>query len=322
MRILFMGSPEIAVPFLETLHKQEEVVGVVTLKDQPAGRGYKLKPPPVKEAALHLGLGVHQPEQIKNNRDFLELLKNLGIDLSVVIAYGKILPREILEAPRIGSINIHFSLLPKYRGPAPIQWVLINGEKQTGITIFWMNEKIDAGEIILQEKVDISPEDNYLTLSGKLVTAGISVLNKSLKLIKDGKSPKIPQSTLETSYAPLLHKPDGEIKWDKSSRQIHNLVRGLVSWPGTYTKYKTENGHYKILKILESKIYTPDIPEIKQQGSPGQIVEIIKNEGIVAKCGQGYLLITQVKLEGGKEMPIYDFLLGHKIKIGEILGGM
>ena len=314
-----MGSPEIAVPFLETLNQQEEVIGVVTQPDQPAGRGYKLKAPAVKEAARRLGLSVHQPQKLKSNTAFLELLKNLGIDLSVIIAYGKILPAEILEVPRTGSINIHFSLLPKYRGPAPIQWALINGEEETGVTIFWLNEKIDAGEIILQEKIKIAPEDNYNSLSAKLVRLGISALGKATKLIKEGQAPKIAQMPAEASYAPLIHKTDAQIKWAKTSGEIHNLVRGLIAWPGAYTSYRTPAGGNKILKILQAAIYIVPDNGLSSEAKPGEIIAI-KKEGLLVQCGQGLLLIKQVKLEGARAMSSYDFIQGHKIKTGEVLG--
>ncbi len=318
MRILFMGSPKVAVPFLETVNKDEEVVGVVTQKDSPAGRGYKLTAPPVKEAALRLGLTVHQPEKIKNNTEFSELVKSLELDLIVVTAFGKILPLDILQSPKMGSVNIHFSLLPKYRGAAPVQWALINGEKQTGITIFWMNEKVDAGEIIVQEKIAISLEDTYITLLNKLISPGILVLKNALTLIKENKSPRIVQNDDDSTYAPLLRKQDGEIKWDKSSLAIYNLTRGLVQWPGAYTRYKTETGEHKTLKLLETKAL--DSTSSSCSGKPGEIVDIIKNEGFVVRCGEGYLLVKHVQSEGGKAMSCYDFLQGHKIKIGRVLG--
>lgn len=319
MRILFMGSPKVAVPFLETVNKQEEVVGVVTQKDRPAGRGYKLTPPPVKEAALRLGLTVHQPEKIKNNKEFLELVRSLELDLIVVTAFGKILPLDILESPKMGSINIHFSLLPKYRGAAPVQWALINGEKETGVTIFWMNEKVDAGEIIVQKKTDISLEDNYTTLLNKLIPPGVLELKRVLILIKENKAPRIPQNDDGSTYAPLLKKEDGEIKWDKSSLTIYNLTRGLIQWPGAYTRYKTESGEYKVLKILEAKIL--DSVSSSSSRKPGEIADIIKNEGFLVQCGEGHLLVKRAQSEGNKAMSCYDFLQGHKIKIGQVLGG-
>jgi methionyl-tRNA formyltransferase len=318
LRILFMGSPEIAVPFLETLAQQDEVVAVVTQPDQPAGRGYKLKPPAVKEAALSLGLKVYQPGKLKDNEDFSQLLKKLAIDLIVIIAYGKILPGEILAIPSIGSINIHFSLLPKYRGPAPIQWALMNGEEETGVTIFWLNEKIDAGKIILQEKIKIDPQDNYQSLSAKLVKTGLAAIRKSLELIKKEGSPGRTQESTKASYAPLVHKKDALINWDRPANQIHNQIRGLSTWPTAYTVYQaTSKDEKKILKITQAQVHGRD--EDKVPGKPGEIISLLK-EGFVVKCAQGVLLIKKIKLEGSKEMDSYDFLQGHKIKTGEILG--
>jgi methionyl-tRNA formyltransferase len=319
LRILFMGSPEIAVPFLAMLTQQEEVVGVITQPDQPAGRGYKLKPPAVKETALSMGLEIHQPEKLKNNDNFRELLKNLNPDLGVIIAYGKILPAGILETPKTGSINIHFSVLPKYRGPAPIQWALINGEEETGVTIFWLNEKVDAGEIIWQEKIKIVPEDDYYSLSAKLVKTGLAGLKQTLELIKKGQAPRISQNPAEVSYAPLVHKTDALIKWSKSAWEIHNLIRALVAWPTAYTVCRTDSGKNKLLKILEARI-NPGIPADQEvKGKPGEILGITR-EGMTVKCADSSLLIKKVKLEGAKEMSSYDFTLGHKIKTGEILG--
>ncbi len=314
-----MGSPEVAVPFLEIINKQEEIIGVVTQEDRPAGRGYKLVSPPVKKSALLLNLPVYQPERIKNNQEFLELVNNFALDLIIVIAFGKILPIEILNAPKIGAINIHFSLLPKYRGPAPIQWAIINGEKETGVTIFWMNEQIDTGDMILQQKINIALDDNYITVLKKLTSVGISALRETLSLIKEKKCPRLPQINTKSSYAPILRKDNGKIQWNNSNIEIHNLTRALILWPGVYTKYKTQTGDYKVLKILETKILTPDRYASAYQGKPGEIIEIIKNEGIVVQCGEGYLLVKQVKLESGKAMSSYEFLQGHKIKIGEVL---
>jgi methionyl-tRNA formyltransferase len=319
LRILFMGSPEIAVPFLAMLAQQEEVVGVVTQPDQPAGRGYKLKPPAVKETALSLGLEVYQPEKLKNNDNFRELLKNLTPDLGVIIAYGKILPSGILETPKTGSINIHFSFLPKYRGPAPIQWALINGEEETGVTIFWLNEKVDAGEIIWQEKIKIAPEDDYYSLSAKLVKTGLAGLKQTLELIKKGQAPRIPQNQAEVSYAPLVHKTDALIQWSKPARDIYNLIRALVAWPTAYTGYQTALGKKKLLKILEARVNLPVPGNPAVEGKPGEIITITR-EGMTVKCSDYSLLIKKVKLEGAKEMSSYDFTLGHKIKTGEMLG--
>ncbi|MFH1783551.1 MAG: methionyl-tRNA formyltransferase [bacterium] len=311
MRIVFMGSPEVAVPFLTSLAKTEEIVGVITQKDRPAGRGYKLKPPAVKEAALKLGLSVYQPERIKNNSEFLKIYRDLSADLAVVIAFGKILPKEILDTPRMGSVNIHFSLLPKYRGPAPLQWALINGEEKSGVSIFWMNEQVDAGDIIVQSEADLSEDDTYPSALEKLSGIGIDALKKTLELIKSGSAPRIAQDEKLITVAPLLKKEDGQIHWEKSASDIHNLVRALVPWPGAYTNKKDST----LIKILETEVLTEDAG-----GRTGEIVSVIKNRGFVVKCGKNLLLIKKVQMQASKAMDSYAFVQGRNIEKGDILG--
>lgn len=320
MRILYMGTPLISVPFLELLVELEEVVGVVTQEDKPSGRGYRLKFPPIKECALKYNLPVFQPTKIKTN-EFFEKISMLHPDLIVVVAYGKILPKEILSLPSYGSINIHFSLLPKYRGPSPVQWAIIKGEKITGITTMFMDEGVDTGEIILQKEVIIRDNDDVLSLRGTLIQEGCKILEETVKLIKQKKVKSFPQKG-EDSYAPLLKKENGKIYWEKSAYEIYNLIRGTRPWPGTYTITGENEGNRKILKIIEAYPLTLEsniCHSLMVDFIPGQIVEIRKQKGAVVKCGKGFLLVSKVHPEGKKVMGCYDYLQGKRLRVGDYL---
>ncbi len=316
MRIVFMGTPQDAVPFLELLLQKEEVVGIVTRQDKPCGRGYVKKFPPVKECVIKHNLSVFQPAKIKTD-EFLKEMKKLQPDLIVVVAYGKILPEQILDLPPRGCINIHFSLLPQYRGSSPVQWAIIKGEKITGITSMFMDKGMDTGEIILKKEVVIEKNDNVLSLKEKLIKEGCILLEKTINLIKQGKVKSIPQSG-QPSYASLLKKKDGEIRWGKSADEINNLVRGMVPWPGAYILNQEKEGTQKILKIIESGICTVK-SEDTSPFMPGQIVEIRKSEGVVIKCGEGFVLIKKVHPENKKIMDCYQYLQGKRLKAGDYL---
>lgn len=313
MRSIFFGTPEPAAKLLGSLiNKKHEIICVVTQPDRPRGRGQKLTFSPVKEIALKYGLPVEQPETVKHNAGFKALLESLKPDIAIVAAYGKLLPGEILEIPKFGFINVHASLLPKYRGAAPIQWALLNGERETGVTIFKLTELLDAGPMILQERVEIDGEDNAETLLAKIFAEGEKVLIKALGQIEKGKAKYTPQNEAAVTFAPSITKESGEIDWRKSASEIHDRIRALISWPTAHTFYKG-----KRLKILRSEVAALDL--ITGERSPGAVVGIVKDEGLIVNTGSGNLLIKEVQPAAGKRMKAYDFILGHGIKTGEIL---
>lgn len=313
VRILFFGTPTIAVPYLEFLASTETVAGVVCKPDEPAGRGYQLTAPPTKGVALSKQIPVFQPEGPWTD-ETVERLRSLKADLGVAVAYGRILPESVFRAPRLGTVNIHFSLLPKYRGAAPIQWALIKGEKETGVTVFWLEAGLDTGPIAGQTSVPVDPEDNARTLRDKLVPAGLHVLKDVLKNIASGKIDKHPQQG-EPSLAPQLKKEMGHIDWAKPANDIVNLIRGVYEWPGAFTSFRHQETR-RNLKILQA---------VKKEGGgkilpPGTIVEVEKNKGIVVAAGTDALLLTEVQPEGKKPMAAWAFWLGAHLKVGDRLG--
>ncbi|MEW6618529.1 MAG: methionyl-tRNA formyltransferase [bacterium] len=308
MRILFMGTPDFALPSLEKIARSEyELIGVITQPDKPTGRSYKITPPKVKELAQKLNLKVWQPTSLKN-KEGLELVKRLEPDLVIVVAFGKILSPEFLHIPKLGSINLHASLLPKYRGSAPIQRAIIQGETKTGVTVMWISEELDAGDIILQQEVEISFLDTAGTLSQKIASTGAELLLKAIKLIKEEKAPRIKQDTSQVSYAPKLNKEDGLINWKKTNLEIYNLIRGLNPFPGTHIYYKNQ-----LLKVWETAI-------INEEGLPGQVLKILKDKGPVIGTGKGCLLIKQIQPANKKRLSGIEFVNGYRIKEGQIIG--
>src|SRR6185437_2534886 len=278
MKTIFLGTPALAVPFLEKLRSQSELLAAVTNPDQPAGRGYERKPSDVKKAALRLGLPVLQPEKA-GDPVFLSTLKELAPEMGVVVAYGKLLPAAALQIPKYGFLNVHFSLLPAYRGAAPIQWTLINGEKETGVTLFWLDPGMDTGPVFSQKKIAIAEEDDTESLSRKLVIEGVQLLGAGLdRIARDGRSER-PQEGL-ASKAPILTKEQGRIDWNQPAQRIVNHIRGMTPWPGAYTALHQAGREVRI-KVLQARA---------AQGSgaepPGTIVELDRGSGFVIKCGQ------------------------------------
>lgn len=313
MKIVFMGTPESAASILEALlGAKHEILAVVTQPDRPRGRGQKISFSPVKEAALKQALPLEQPEKIKGNEIFISFLKSLDPDLIVVVAYGRVLPSKILEIPKHGCINVHTSLLPKYRGAAPIQWALLNGEKETGITIMKIDELLDTGDIILQEKVIIEEEDNAATLSKKLFSLGRGMLLKALGQIERGEAKYIPQNNAEATQAPAIAKESAEIDWRKSAREIHDRVRAMIPWPVAHTFYRE-----KLLRIWRSELHVVDLET--RYKLPGSILQIVKKLGFIVATGKGHLLVTEVQPQGKNRMGAYDYVIGHDVKIGETL---
>lgn len=313
MDILFMGTPEPATKCLKALiDAGENMVGVVTQPDKPKGRGLKLSVSPVKELAQQKKLKILQPEKAKD-RIFISEIRLLAPELIVVVAYGKILPKEILDIPKHGCFNVHASLLPKYRGAAPIQWAIMNGEKETGISIFKLQESLDTGDVLLQKKVPIDDNDTSTTLSIKLFDEAAKLLIESLKTLKSDNVKMIKQNDKEATYAPTLKKELGVIDWKQTAKKIYDKIRALDQWPGAYTYYMG-----KILKILRCEMRDARW-EMGMKCEPGKILDIIKGKGFVVGACDGSMLITEVQPEAGKRMPAYQFAIGHGIKAGESL---
>lgn len=305
-----MGTPELARTNLQALLacRDFQTIAVVTQPDRPKGRELKLTPSPVKELALKSNLPVLQPERARNE-NFVEELRKLRPDLIVVAAFGQILPQSILDLPRFGCINVHTSLLPKYRGAAPIQWAILNDEYETGVTIMKMDAGMDTGAILAQEKTLIHEGDDGQSLHDRLATMGAELLVRMIPDYVTGTIEARAQPSDGISYAPKIKKQDGEIDWKQPARTIWNRVRGLVPWPGAYTHVPEPKPY--LLKIWEAET-------IRETGSPGQIMSADKS-GIVVGCGQESLRIRQLQLEGGKRLNARQFLAGHALTPGQVL---
>jgi methionyl-tRNA formyltransferase len=321
MKIIFFGSDNFALPSLRLLSEKREdidILSVITKPDRRKGRGLKVVPLEIKVLALKLSLSVYQPEKIDNK--VISYIKSLSPELIVVVAYGRILPKQILEIPPRRCVNLHSSLLPDLRGAGAIAYSIIRGYTHTGITTMYMSETMDAGDIILQKKVEIKLEDTTGTLSEKLAEEGAELLYCTLKNLKKGDVFSTPQDESRATYAPMLKKEDGLIDWNKNTEEIFNLIRGLNPWPSAYTYLRG-----KMLKIhtcqpqpkgdrLESVIdKTPS-----QKGKPGEIIEVAKNK-LIAATGKGNLSILEVQLENRRKMTIEEFLQGHRLEKGETL---
>ncbi len=309
-RLLFMGTPEFAVPVLKALiESEDEVVAVVTQPDKPAGRGKKLTPPPVKRLAEETGLKVWQPHKLKEEA-FLKDLQALEPDAIVVAAYGKILPKVVLELPKHGCINVHASLLPKFRGAAPINWAIIAGEKETGITIMQMDEGMDTGDIILQEAIPIGPEETAGQLHDRLAHLGAKLIVEALKGLKQGRLKPRKQPEEGVSYAPMLKKEDGFLDFSLSAEELSRLIRGLDPWPSAYAYFRG--------KLV--KLFGPSVEEQVVQAVPGEIVSA-DEEGLRIATGQGVLKVKEVQVEGKKRVSVADFVHGWRPKPGERFEG-
>ena len=308
MRVIFMGTPDFAVPSLEALLTKHEVVLVVTQPDKPKGRGKKMVPTPVKACALEHGIPVLQQEKVKEP-EFVEQLRSYEPDLIAVTAFGQILSEPILEMPKYGCINVHGSLLPKYRGAAPMQWSIIDGEKVTGITTMYMAKGLDSGDMLLKAEVEITDEDTFATIHDKMAVTGANLLLDTLDQLEAGTLERIPQDHDAATYAPMITKETGHIDWSKNRQDIINLIRGLNPVPAAYTIYEEE-----VLKIFGAVI-----SDVQVDGAAnGEIVAVVK-KGFVVKCGDGCLLITEVQARGGKRMMTDAYLRGHAMKEGILL---
>ncbi len=308
LNIIFMGTPAFAVPHLEALAAAgHRVLTVVTQPDRPVGRGRRLTPPPVKRSAQRLGIPVWQPEKIRTE-GFAREMAALAPDVLVVVAFGRILPAALLDLPRLGAVNIHGSLLPRYRGPAPIQWALINGDGVTGVTAMLMDEGLDTGPILCAREVAILPEDTSATLHDRLSVAGAEVLIAALEGLAGGSLTPVAQDDRQATYAPLLAKKDGRISWQKSARELTCFIRGMTPWPGAYTFH----GEQRL------KIFRAQPMALATNETPGRVLAGFEDELRVA-TGDGVLSILEIQGESGKRLAIRDFLRGHPLPPGTLL---
>lgn len=316
MRIVFMGTPEFACSSLLTLiESKHNIVGVITQPDRRKGRGMKISLSPVKELALGNNLDIYQPSNI-NNPEFIDLLRKISPDLIAIVAFGQILSKEILELPKQGCINLHASLLPKYRGAAPIPWAILAGEEKSGVTTFYLSEKVDGGDTILQREEKIREDDTTATLSKRLAQTGAELLIETIDKIERKEAPKISQAKEKVTYAPRLKKEDGLIDWKKSASRVERLVRAMDPWPGAFTHFAG-----KLLKIWKAEKIAYRISHIADRKfQPGEVADITK-EGMVVACGEGFLLVKEVQPPGKKRMSASSFSSGYRIKTGDILGG-
>ncbi len=305
MRVALFGSPTFALPVLDALLAHHKVVLVVAQPDKPAGRGNKLTAPPVAARARELGARLEQPARLRRNEDFFERVKELELDVAVTAAYGKILPQALLDIPKHGFLNVHASLLPKYRGAAPIQWALINGETETGVSIMQTEAGLDTGPVRLVRQLGVGPDDTSLTLFDKLSVLGADALTDALGKLERGELPSCPQNDAEATHAPMLSKDDGRIRWDASAAQLYERYRGVYAWPGSFTTY---NG--KTLKVSQLSPVKTSVG-----GQPGEIVAL-SPEGITVGCAEGAVLLRTVQPAGKPKMPAYDWANGYGVKPG------
>jgi len=303
--IVFFGTPVFALPTLKVLIEgPDPVVAVVTQPDRRKGRGQKVTPAPVKELALRHGLTVLQPERVKEET-FLGYVGTLQPDLFVVVAYGEILPKDLLAIPKHGAVNVHASLLPKYRGAAPIPWAILRGEEVTGVTTMMMDEGMDTGDILLQEKFSVGQKETGASLYERLASLGASLLRETVEGMKAGSIHPTPQDHTRATYAPSIKKEDGWIDWKREAREIDRQVRALNPWPGAFTRWEG-----KFLKIVKG--------EVREEGSKGRsgTVSWVGADFISVETGKHSFLIQEIQLEGGKRMAVRDFLPGHPVSVG------
>ncbi|WP_224984718.1 methionyl-tRNA formyltransferase [Geomonas agri] len=307
LRIIFMGTPEFACPTLRTLiERGENVVAVVTQPDRPKGRGQQTLPPPVKVVAEQHGIPVLQPVKVRLPES-IEQIRALEPDLIVVIAFGQILPKALLDIPKHGCINVHASLLPRYRGAAPLNWCIINGEDETGVTTMMMDVGLDTGDMLLKSATPIDPDEDTQSLHDRMSLLGAELLAQTLDRLVAGELTPEKQDDSLTCYAPMMKKEDGLIDWTRSARDIKNQVRGMTPWPGAFS-YLDD----KLLKVYK-------VQTAAGTGTPGEVVSAGR-DGIEVACGEGSLLIRELQLEGKKRMAAGDFLAGYKVPAGSLLG--
>ena len=314
LKVVFMGTPLFALPSLERVCHTEEVIAVVTQPDRPQGRGMVMKPSPIKEEALRHSVPVYQPARLRHDADFIKTLAGLAPDIIIVVAFGQILPASILKIPKLGCVNVHASLLPKYRGASPIQYALICGEEKTGVTTMLMDEGMDTGPILLQQTVEILHSETAETLATRLSTMGASLLIETLGQLKANQLLPIQQDRLGIlpTAAPLLKKEEGIIRWSDTASAIFNRWRGVFPWPGTTTSYGSESW-----KIISMEIGALD----GHWGRHGEVLSI-SGEGLAVATGSGYIVIKRFSRANGKPLSPKEYLAGHSIKSAAILGAV
>ena len=311
MKVIFMGTPDFAVGTLEALIEAgHEVVLAVTQPDKPKGRGKEMQYTPVKECALKHDIPVFQPIRVRE-AECIEELRKYNADIMVVVAFGQILPKEILEMCTYGCVNVHASLLPKYRGSAPIQWAIIDGEEVTGVTTMQMDEGLDTGDMLLKTEIPIELKETGGSLFDKLAQAGAKLCVETLEALQDGTVTPIPQGETTTAYAKMLNKELGNIDWSKSAIEIERLIRGLTPWPSAYT-----NWNDKVMKIWDAEV--SDIDVEMEEAKPGTIVKVEK-DAFYVQTGEGLLKVCELQIPGKKRMDAGAFLRGYQVKVGEEL---
>ncbi len=317
MRILFMATPAFACPSLELLSQKEKLVGVVTQPPRPSGRGGKINPSPVEKLAKRKNIPFYQSKNV-NSLSFTAKIEQIAPDIVVVVAFGQILSPNFLSIPAICSLNLHPSLLPRYRGAAPIPWTIIRGDRETGATVQRIEEGVDEGRIIVQEKIPISLEDTAGDLEDRLSLLGAELLLKTIEMIKEGSQKYTIQNEKQVTYAPKIRKEDGLIRWEKSSYNIHNLVRGLNPYPGAFTFIRLREKKIRV-KIWQTELMKEELLK-KKKARPGEVVGTKKGKGLLVKAGEGIVLIRKVQLAGRNHISGYDFVKGYQIKEGFMLG--
>lgn len=310
-----MGTPEIAATVLSSvLESEHEILAVVTQPDKPKGRGHEMAFPPVKEVALEHHIPVLQPLKARNP-EFLAEIKNLNPDIILVAAYGKLLPKELLEMPRFGCINVHASLLPKYRGASPIQWAVINGDEKSGVTIMHMAEEMDTGDMILTREVVLDKEETAGSLHDKLALIGGPLLLEAMDAIATGRAPRIQQKHEDATYVKMLDKSMGNLDFKQSAVALERLIRGLNPWPSAFTKLDG-----KMLKIWKAEVLNAEsLPKEQKQAMPGTIVSVEK-DGFGILTGEGILFVKELQIEGKRKMTTEEFLRGFTVVTGTVLG--
>ncbi len=307
LNLVFCGTPAFAVPTLEKLVEAGfSVPLVVTQPDRPRGRGMELALSPVKQRSLQLGLQVSQPDKIKNNEDFRKQLARIAPDAIIVVGYGRIIPQWMIDLPALGNLNLHASLLPKYRGAAPIQWAIARGENVSGVTTMRIDAGLDTGDILLQEEIAIAPEDTAVTLAPRMAAIGAALMVQTLRGLQAGTGRPRPQDHARATLAPILKKEDGQIDFQLTAREILNRLRGFQPWPGAYTTFRGKNLHLWAAQTVERAAPAAEI--------------MLESGHLFVGCGTGALELLEVQLEGKKRMPVADFIHGHQPRNGEKLG--
>lgn len=312
LRIIFMGSAELACASLQALRVADfvEIPAVVTQPDKPKGRDLKLQPTPVGELSAGLGLVVHKPVRARDS-EFIERVRSLAPDLMVVVAYGQILPQTLLDVPRLGCLNVHTSILPKYRGAAPIQWAIVDGEKETGVSIIKMDAGLDTGPVVAEVRTPIHDEDNSQTLHDRLAILGAGLLIQTIPAFAAGRIQPRPQPAEGATYARKITKEDGRINWSRTAREIFNQIRGFNPWPGAFTML-SRDGKSRLVKIWRVR------PRAEICGPPGEVVAAATDHFVVA-CGSGGLQLDEIQLEGSRRMTAREFQSGNAIACGTLL---